>query len=249
MTVHLLILIAGLAAGLVNSIAGGGSFISFPALIYAGLPPVAANTSNTVALLPAAFVSTCGYRPYRKHFTGISWKLMVFLTLTGGGIGAVILLRSSAILFNGLVPCLLLISSVAFAFGKKWGDYLRKRMTIGQFPVLFIQFCLGIYSGYFGGAVGIMMMALWHIFGIRDIKMINANRTYFVFISNIAAVLLFVVAQKIIWPQTLTMMLGTIIGGYSGTAIAKKLDPTKLRSVIVVFNFIITAVFFYRTYY
>ena len=94
-----------------------------------------------------------------------------------------------------------------------------------------------------------MMMALWQIFGLTDLKVINANKTYFVFISNIVAVALFVIAQKVVWPQTLLMMVTTMIGSYLATRYAKKVNPIKLRLAIVFFNFIITGIFFYRTYY
>ena len=245
----ILIAITGMMAGIVNSIAGGGSFLTFPVLVYAGLPPIAANASSTVALLPGALVSAYGYKEYRKPFLGISWKMMIILTLIGGWIGAVLLLVSSTSAFDILAPWLLLISSLTFAFGRQAGNLLRKKITIGPGLVLSGQFFLGIYAGYFGGAVGIMMMALWQIFGLTDLKVINANKTYFVFISNIVAVALFVIAQKVVWPQTLLMMVTTMIGSYLATRYAKKVNPIKLRLAIVFFNFIITGIFFYRTYY
>lgn len=245
----ILIVITGTIAGMINSIAGGGSFLTFPALIYAGLPPIAANASSTVALLPGALVSAYGYKEYRQPFPGVSWTVMIILTLLGGCTGAVLLLFSSSSAFNLLVPWLLLISSLTFAFGKQAGKLLRQKTVIGPAVILSGQFFLGIYAGYFGGAVGIMMMAVWQIFGLTDLKVINANKTYFVFMSNIIAVAIFVVANKVVWPQTLVMMAATVIGGYLGTHYAKKLDPVKLRLAITVFNFIITAVFFYQTYY
>jgi uncharacterized membrane protein YfcA len=244
-----LIMITGMLAGFVNSLAGGGSFLTFPALVYAGLPPIAANASSTVALLPGAGVGAYGYKEYRQPFLGVSWRIMIILTLLGGSIGAVLLLVSSTSAFDVLVPWLLLISSITFAFGKQAGNQLRKKIIIGPGLVLSGQFFLGIYAGYFGGAVGIMMMALWHIFGLTDLKVINANKTYFVFIANIVAVVFFVIARKVFWPQTLVMMVTTVIGSYLGTNYGKKLDPVKLRLAIVFFNFIITAIFFYRTYY
>lgn len=236
-------------AGMINSVAGGGSFLTFPALIYAGLPPIAANASSTVALLPGALVSTYGYKAYRQPFPGVSWTMMIILTLLGGFTGAILLLVSSSSVFDKLVPWLLLISSLTFAFGRQAGNLLRKKIIIGPALVLSGQFFLGIYAGYFGGAVGIMMMAVWQIFGLTDIRVINANKTYFVFMSNIIAVAIFVFAKKVVWPQTMVMMVTTVIGGYLGTHYAKKLNPVKLRLAITVFNFIITAVFFYQTYY
>jgi len=236
-------------AGMINSVAGGGSFLTFPALIYAGLPPIAANASSTVALLPGALVSTYGYKDHRQPFPGVSWTMMIILTLLGGCTGAILLLVSSSSVFDKLVPWLLLISSLTFAFGRQAGNLLRKKIIIGPALVLSGQLFLGIYAGYFGGAVGIMMMAVWQIFGLTDIRVINANKTYFVFMSNIIAVAIFVFSKKVVWPQTVVMMVTTVIGGYLGTHYAKKLNPVKLRTAITVFNFIITAIFFYQTYY
>jgi len=249
MSTWILIVITGTMAGMINSVAGGGSFLTFPALIYAGLPPIAANASSTVALLPGALVSTYGYKDYRQPFPGVSWTMMIILTLLGGCTGAILLLVSSSSVFDKLVPWLLLISSLTFAFGRQAGNLLRKKIIIGPALVLSGQFFLGIYAGYFGGAVGIMMMAVWQIFGLTDIRVINANKTYFVFLSNIIAVGIFVFAKKVVWPQTMVMMVTTVIGGYLGTHYAKKLNPLKLRIAITVFNFIITAIFFYQTYY
>jgi uncharacterized membrane protein YfcA len=107
---------------------------------------------------------------------------------------------------------------------------------------------LGIYGGYFGGAVGIMMMAVWSLFGLSDIKVINANKSLFVAIANAIAVILFIAAGKVAWPQTCVMMVATVCGGYFGAKYTKRLDPAKLRMGIIVFNFIITAVFFVKIY-
>ena len=249
MGVWILIMITGLLAGMVNSFAGGGSFLTFPVLIYAGLPPITANASSTVALLAGGIVSVNGYKKYRQPFPGISWALMIMLTLIGSAIGAGLLLISSSSAFDKLVPWLLLISTLTFAFGKQAANLLGKKMVIGSALMLSGQFFLGIYAGYFGGAVGIMMMAVWHIFGMTDIKVINANKTYFVFIANVLACALFIVSQKVAWPQTLAMMFASMVGSYLGTNYSKKVDPVKLKLAITIFNFLITAVFFYRTYY
>ncbi|HEY4288550.1 MAG TPA: sulfite exporter TauE/SafE family protein [Puia sp.] len=248
MTTGILLFFIGLIAGAMNAAAGGGSFITFPALVYAGLPSVAANASSTVALFPGSLASAWQFREYIRPFPGVSMRAMIALTLFGGLAGALLLLYTPSSKFDGIVPWLLLTGSLAFAFGKPAGEWLRKKVSIGPALVLTGQLLLGIYGGYFGGAVGIMMMAVWALFGVADIKVVNANKTLFVGIANSIAVVLFIVAGKVYWPETLIMMGATILGGYFGAAVTKRLDPAKLRMGIVIFNFLITAAFFIKVF-
>lgn len=245
---YILLFLIGLIAGALNAAAGGGSFITFPAFIYAGVPPIQANASSTVALFPGSLASAWKFREYIKPFPSISIQTMLIPTLLGGFAGGLLLLYTPSDGFNLIVPWLLLLGSLAFAFGKQMGNWLRQKIHIGSGLVLGAQFILGIYGGYFGGAVGIMMMAVWSLFGLSDIKVINANKTLFTGIANAAAVILFISAGKIYWPETCTMMTATILGGYFGAHFTKKIDHVKLRTGIVIFNFIITTVFFIKTY-
>ncbi len=248
MDTFIILFLTGLVAGAMNAVAGGGSFITFPALVYAGVPPITANASSTVALFPASLASAWEFRGYVRPFPNVSMTRLIVLTLIGGCSGALLLLYTPVAGFNRIVPWLLLIGSVAFAFGKQAGMYLRSKMRIGSATVLVGQFLLGIYGGYFGGAVGIMMMAVWYLFGLTDIKVINANKTLFVGVANFVAVCMFIVAGKVAWIETFVMLIATICGGYFGAKYTKRIDPVKLRIGIVVFNFLITIVFFLRTY-
>lgn len=243
-----LIIGAGLLAGGMNAVAGGGSFITFPALVYSGVPPIIANASSTVALFPASLSSAWEYRNYIRPFPKLSMYGMVAITFVGGLLGSILLLLTPPAGFRDIVPWLLLIGSLAFAFGKQTGNLLRKRVHIGPVVLLTSQFFLGIYGGYFGGAVGIMMMAVWSMFGFSDIRVTNANKNLFVGIANAIAVILFIVAGKVAWTETSIMLFATVVGGILGARYSKKLDPAKLRLGIVVFNFLITAVFFIKTY-
>lgn len=231
-----------------NAAAGGGSFVTFPVMVYTGIPAVNANASSTVALLPGSAVSAWNMREYIKAFPGVSMLSLVIITLLGGCAGALLLLFTPADSFNAMVPWLLLVGSLAFGFGKRFGDWLRTKVRIGVVFVLSAQLLLGIYGGYFGGAVGIMMLAIWTLFGLTDIRMVNANKNMLVGAANAMAVIIFIAAGKIYWQQTLVMMAATIIGSYVGTRVTKKIAPEKLRSGIVVFNFLITAVFFIKTF-
>lgn len=239
---------AGLVAGVMNAAAGGGSFVSFPALIYAGVPPISANASSTVALFPGGLASAWELKTYISPFPRVSLRALIAPTFLGGCVGAYLLLHTSPAGFEAIVPWLLLTGTLTFAFGRSLGNLLRRGFTIGPAALVCAQFLLGVYGGYFGGAVGIMMMATWSIFGFTDIRIVNANKTLLVAIANTVAVVLFIVAGKVFWPQTLGMMAAAIVGGLLGAHYVKKIDPIRLRQCIVLLNFVITAIFFYRTF-
>ncbi|WP_114792499.1 sulfite exporter TauE/SafE family protein [Niabella yanshanensis] len=248
MEVSLLLFASGLLAGAMNAIAGGGSFVSFPVLLSTGMPPVTANASNTVALLPGSLAGAWQYRAYAGNLRGISLIKMILLTTIGGGAGALLLLYTPPSKFTIFIPWLLLISSLTFAFGRRLGNYIRKKQQINQATVITGQFLLGIYGGYFGGAVGIMMMAVWNIFGMTDIKQINANKNLLVAAANAVAAILFIIAGKIAWYETAILIVATVLGGYAGGYYSKRINAVLLRNIIIVFNFMITAMFFVNTY-
>jgi hypothetical protein len=237
----------GLLAGTMNAVAGGGTFITLPALVFAGVPSVAANESSTVALVPAAIASSWAYRHDLKGIGGVSLWAMAAVSLAGGLAGALLLLFTPQRTFDVLVPWLMLIGSLAFAIGRRVGAWLRPIIHIGAVTLLFGQFILGIYGGYFGGGVGILMMAVWSLFTSAGIMTINAARTVLVGTLNAVAVVCFVLLGKIWWPQTIVLLVAATLGGYFGARAARRLPPERLRLGMVVFNFAITAVFFVRS--
>jgi len=243
-----LLFATGLFAGALNAAAGGGSFLTLPALVYAGVPSLEANASSTVALFPGSLASAWAFRKEIRSFERVPVKAMVLLTLLGGCTGGLLLLYTPSYSFDALVPWLLFAGTVAFAFGRQAGDFFRSRFTISAGAILSVQFLLGIYGGYFGGAVGIMMMACWSLFGLSDIKVINANKTLLVGVANSIAVLLFVLAGKVWWKETCLMMAGTILGGYFCARYVRLINPRYLRIGINIFNFLITTAFFIRAY-
>ncbi len=239
---------AGFLAGAMNAAAGGGSFVSLPAMIGVGVPALAANASNTLALLPGAFASAVAYRRDFRSFTEASVWLLLAISLVGALGGAFLLLHTPQRAFDAVLPWLLLVGSLAFAFGRPWGRWLRARFAIGRGTVLAIQFVLGIYAGYFGGAVGIMMMAAWSLLGATDLPAINASRTLIVGSANVVAALVFIVGGLIWWPQTIVMLLAALVGGYGGAVVMRRLDPERARMAIAALNFTVTAIFFWKTY-
>jgi hypothetical protein len=150
---------AGLLAGAMNAIAGGGSFVSFPVLVAAGLPPVIANASSTVALFPGTIASTLAYRRDLGRAGDLWIRAMLPVSVAGGLLGAALLLATPARLFDAVIPFLLLLAALTFGLGARLGLALRRLVHVGPTTGLVVQFLLSIYGGYFGGAVGLMMMA------------------------------------------------------------------------------------------
>ncbi|RDK08669.1 sulfite exporter TauE/SafE family protein [Cupriavidus lacunae] len=244
----LLVSCAGLLAGAMNALAGGGTFVTLPALIAAGVPPVQANTSSTVALFPGGLASVWAYRDGLGPVGSASMRSLAIATLCGGFAGAILLLRTSSAAFPFVLPWLLLIATFALAFGRRLGEALRARWRIGRNAVLAIQFALGVYGGYFGGAVGIMMIAIWGLLDSRDLKSFNAPRTLLVSAANAVAVLTFIVAHAVRWPETLAMLVAAAIGGYGGARIGRRASPVIIRSGTLLATFCITLAFFVRAY-
>lgn len=245
---YYLLVVAGLLAGTMNAVAGGGSFISFPAMVLAGLPPIAANASSTVALFPGTLASTWAYRDDLAGIAGISLKLLLPISVAGGVIGAVLLLVTPGGTFDLVIPWLLLLATLTFAGGRRLGDWLRRYVRIGRGTFLVIQFILSIYGGYFGGAVGLMMMAVWILIDTAELKMLAAPRTLLVSATNGAAVLCFAAAGAVRWPEMLAMMVSAIAGGYYGARFARFLPPAVLRWFVVALSATVTAAFFLRRY-
>jgi uncharacterized protein len=241
-----LLLLAGLAAGTMNSLAGGGSFVTLPALIAAGVPSVQANASSTVALYPGGLAGTWAYRDGLEAVCGLSLKLLGLVTGVGGATGALLLLWTPASTFDLVVPWLLLFATLLLAFGRQAGAALRRRLTIGPRAMVAIQFLLGVYGGYFGGAVGIMMLSIWGLLGTADLKRLQPARMLMVSAANTVAVLLFVLAGAVAWPRTLAVLAAGVVGGFAGGHLGRRLDARWVRAGTLVCAAAITAVFLYR---
>ena len=239
---------AGLLAGAMNSIAGGGSFVTLPALLAAGLSPVAANASSTVALFPGSLTAAWTLRGGIKAFETVSFRTMALITVVGGFAGAGVLLTTPEVTFNNLLPWLLLFATCAFTFARQGGALLARIVTIGPRSLLVCQFILGFYGGYFGGAVGITMLAVWSLFGGRDLRSMNASRVVMTTLANGAAVLCFVGFNRVIWPQSLVILVMALIGAYAGAMLARTIDPKYLRGAIIGLCAVMTVGFFVRAY-
>ena len=242
------LVLAGLLAGTMNAVAGGGSFVSFPVMVLLGLPPIAANATSTVSLFFAMIASTFAYRDGLSGMAGISLKLLLPISLAGGMIGAVLLLVTPGAAFDLVIPWLLLLATLTFVGGRHLGDWLRRYVRIGRRTFLIIQLVLSIYGGYFGGAIGLMMMAVWTLIDSAELKAMAPARTLLVSATNGSAVLCFAVAGAVWWPEMLAMTVSAIAGGYYGARFARHLPPAVLRWFVVLLSATVTVAFFLRTY-
>jgi uncharacterized membrane protein YfcA len=244
----LLLMLAAFAGGALNAIAGGGSFLTFPALIFTGVPAVIANATNTVALFPGSFASAFSYRHGLAKLEGISLRTLVLVSIVGGALGAVILLKTPENTFLALTPWLLLFATVMFAASKRLGAELRKRVRFSFTTLLVTQFVIAIYGGYVGGGIGILMLAALAAFGMTDMTGMNGIKTILAGCLNGVAVVVFVAAGKVYWMQAVIMMVAAIAGGYAGAHYAQKLPGSVLRGIVICTGVAMSAYFFYQAY-
>jgi uncharacterized membrane protein YfcA len=239
-------------AGTLNALAGGGSFISFPALLFLRIPPVEANATNTVALWPGLAASTLAYLKRLDAPLRLLLPLLV-TSVAGGWAGAFLLLKTPQHTFMRLVPWLLLGGTLLFAFGnsirKLVGtsaviDDLRnmsaRAIVVGSIAELLVS----VYGGYFGAGIGFMTLAMLALMGMRDIHAMGAIRTLLAVAINAAAVVTFIAAHAVLWPQCTVMIAGSLAGGWFGAHFAQKADPRKVRALVIAVGFTMTAYFF-----
>jgi uncharacterized membrane protein YfcA len=239
---------AGLLGAMMNALAGGGSFVTLPALIAVGVPSVQANASSTVALWPGGAASAWTYHEGVKPICGVAPGPMLGITLAGGLAGSLLLLWTSSSSFNMILPWLLLLATLALAFGRRIGPALAGRLDGRRGPVALVQFGLGVYGGYFGGAVGLMMVAAWSVLGEREIKALNGPRTLLVSAANTIAVVTFALAGAVRWPETLAMLVGGLAGGILGARIGRAVPANVTRAATLVWTAAVTCIFFARAY-
>jgi uncharacterized protein len=242
--VYLLLFAAAFAAGAINSVAGGGSFLTFPSLVFAGIPAVIANASSTVALVPAAFASGVAYRKDVQRLNERRLKIWLIVCFAGGLIGAGLLLVTSDKTFRQIAPWLLMFATLLFAFGQQVSSAMRGRLHSSQFLMLLLLVPISIYGGYFGGGIGIMILAAFRLYGMTDIHAMNGIKTLLSATLNAVAAVVFIVAHKVDWPPTMLMMAAGIAGGYAGPVLARRLKPSTIRRIVIVVGVIMTVYFF-----
>jgi len=241
---------SGLVAGLFNAVAGGGTFFTFSALLAAGVPPISANATSAVALVPGSFASTFAYRSEiranLRHFASLC-----LVSAIGGGLGALLLLQLENATFRPLVPWLLLAATLLFAAGpvitklaRRGGDWGTRRLR--RAAMVSFQFLVALYGGFFGAGIGIMMLAALTITEGSDFHRINSAKNLLSALLQIVAVSFFIAAGVIDWLAVAVIGGTAIVGGYGGVAVSRRINPNAMRWLVVAIGLTLTAIFLIR---
>jgi len=244
----LLLSVAAFGAGVLNAIAGGGTFLTFPALVLTGVPPIAANATSALAVSPGYLGSTLGFRAELAALPRALLVREVVLSAIGGVAGALLLLVTPASVFSGVVPWLLLFATVLFAFGphlSRWasgggGNGLSGWRNPGLLAV-------AVYGGYFNGGLGILLMALYLVCGEQRMHTVNALKNLNSFVLSVVSVIAFAIGGAIVWKQALLMAVFATLGGFAGARLARVLSPRVIRAIVIVTGLVMTALFFFKS--
>jgi uncharacterized protein len=248
----IVLFVAGALGGALNAVAGGGSFVAFPALLFSGVGPIPANATNCFALWVGTTASGGAYRE-RLNISRRVLVPLLLISVVGGVAGAILLLKTPAHTFMHVIPWLMLGATLLFAFGKKLygnrpsGLAHDASATALLWAVVF-EFFVAIYGGYFGGGVGIINLAMLAALGMTDIHAMNALKVVLGVVINGVAVVTFVAAHAIVWPEGTVMTLGAILGGYSAAHYSQKLPQAWIRVFVILVGSGMTAYFFYKAY-
>lgn len=249
----LLSFFAAFAAGAINSVAGGGTLVSFPALVWLGVPSIVANATNTVAMFPGSLGSLFGYRREMQG-AGPRLYLLILPSLTGGILGAILLRLTPPGAFDRLVPFLILFATVLFLAQEpiqrrlKSADAAAHQSNRWLFWALAFQFFVSVYGGYFGAGIGILMLAALSIMGLTDIHQMNGFKNIFATCINGIAAVYFIQRGLVSWPHALIMIAGAIAGGYLGAGAARRLGRAAVKRIVIVIGLAMTVSLFLRTW-
>ena len=234
----LAIFAAAFVAGMINSVAGGGTLVSFPTLVWIGRDPIVANVTSTIGIWPASLGAMVGFR--RELRESRRWiGVLLAPSFIGGILGAVLLLRTPSHTFAALVPYLILFATALFAAGDRIARRSSELAATGAGPrsswaAVSFQFLVAVYGGYFGAGIGILMLAALSLLGLRDIHRMNGiKNTLAVFLNGIAAIY-FSFSGRVVWSDALVMAIGASAGGYGGAGLARALGQAFVRRAVVV---------------
>ena len=234
---------AAFAAGAMNAMAGGGSFLTLPALVYAGVPPVAANATGTAALLPGYASSAYGFRRDIRPVAGIGVGRLAAVSLAGGLAGAALLLLTPDGVFRAVVPWLLLAATALFAFGGRLSAGLRRPGAGGRGATLAGLLAVSVYGGYFNGGLGILLLAQLGLSGLSDLNAMNGLKSLLSAVLTAVAVAAYAAGGAVHWPAAAVMVPAAVAGGYLGARLARRIPPGALRAGIVAVGLCMTAAF------
>ncbi|MGF1753975.1 sulfite exporter TauE/SafE family protein [Vibrio makurazakiensis] len=250
----IILFLAGVIGGILNSIAGGGSFITFPALLFAGVPPIAANATNTFASC-AGYMSGA-YALKNEIVTGTKQlKLTIILSILGGAIGAFLLLNTPEAVFTQSVPWLLLFATLLFIFGGKLNSALKRTTSkhkhatqAGVFFSGLFLLVVCIYGGYFNAGLGIVTLSYLALAGYTNITVMNGIKLLISACASFAAILFFIINGSIDWSLGTATLVGTLVGGYYSARISRGISPQHIRLTVTIASVLITGYFFISTY-
>jgi uncharacterized membrane protein YfcA len=242
MQIYWVSLLAAFGAGFVNAVAGGGTLLTFPALLYCGLNSIAANATSTVAIWPGSVTSSWAYRQQLAANRARVWILSL-PSLLGGLTGAVLLLNTPETIFRYIVPYLILLACALLMLNEPIGRWMAKRADAHPkkhaTALWLCQFAIGVYGGYFGAGIGILMLAAMAIFLPEDLQAANGVKNFLAMLINGIASVYFVVKGMAILSIALSMALAAIAGGFIGAKTAQRLSPRILRGAVVIFGVIV----------
>jgi len=235
-----------------NAMAGGGTILTFPTLVFLGMPAITANATSTVALLPASVTSMYGFR--REVSSNRRWLKTLFLpSLVGGVIGSALLLRTPEKVFASLAPLLVFFATVLFmvrgVLARRFspsrgpGPVEPESLSTGHWALAWVlQLGVAVYGGYFGAGIGILMLALLGFLGLTDIHAMNGLKNFFNLCINVVAAAYFIWKGAVSWPEALVLAVGAALGGYAGARFSKLIGQEKARTAVIVIGLLVTAV-------
>lgn len=244
---------AAFTAGAINSVAGGGTLISFPALVWLGVPSIVANATNTVAMWPGSMGSLWGYR---KEMRGLNRRMLLLIvpSLMGGIIGAVLLRVTPPGVFDRLVPFLIFFATLLFVAQEPIQRKLKSanpeahESSTWLWGAMGFQFLVALYGGYFGAGIGILMLAALSIMGLTDIHQMNGLKNLFAACINGIAAIYFMFSGLVSWPYAVVMIAGSVLGGYLGAGAARRIGRTMVRRIVIGIGFAMTTALFLKTW-
>lgn len=245
MTALVILFFVSVWAGIQNALAGGGTFLTLPALMLTNMSALAANITSTIALFPGQITSSWGGRGHVAGAGGLSFKALVVISFLGGILGAVLLLVTPSDIFKALVPWLVLFATSVFAYGSFVPRKADRPPVLGKTGAGIAQFCISVYGGYFGGGIGFLMLAALTAAGLA-IRSANATKNVLAGVMNASAVAIFVFSPQVHWPQAAIACVGAAIGGVIGGHMVSKVNQNVLRVAAVLIGIALTIGLFIR---
>lgn len=246
-----MLLTAGVFAGVVNSVAGGGTILTFPMLMFTGLPAIVANATNTIALQAGTMASFVSYRREFARQKKWAWRFGP-PSMIGGLLGAILMLRTGEVLFRHIVPFLILFATVLFTFQPVVSRFLQieakavQRSGHALAAAIFFQFCVGVYGGYFGAGIGILMLAALGMMVEGDIHEMNSLKVLMSSLINGVASVYFIANGSVHWPEALLLASGAFLGGFTGPIMARRVGARVVRGFVTSVGFAIGIYFLVR---